>query len=186
MRTLTTVTLTLVVLAVGGLLFAVSGVYDMGADAPHWPVTYRLMAGVRDRSIAHASAEIAVPGFSNRTQFLKGAGHYAAMCAGCHLSPGDSNSDLRAGLYPQPPNLSTVLIPPAQAFWAIKHGIKMSAMPAWGASHDDATIWSMVSFLQTLPTLSAEQYRKIVAEAPPDEDMDMKMDGESPTGHSGH
>ncbi len=188
MRAFTVVAVTLVVLAVGGWLFAVSGVYDMGADAPHWPVTYRLMNTVRDRSIAHASADIAVPGLSNHDQVLKGAGQYAAMCAGCHLSPGVPNSEVRAGLYPQPPNLSAVRIPPAQAFWAIKHGIKMSAMPAWGSSHDDATIWSMVSFLQTLPTLSAEQYRKIVAEAPPDEDMDMEMemDAKSPPGHSGH
>jgi hypothetical protein len=43
----------------------------------------------------------------------------------------------------------------------------------------------MVSFLQTLPTLSAEQYRQIVSEAPPDEDMDIKMDAKSPSGHSG-
>jgi hypothetical protein len=55
----------------------------------------------------------------------------------------------------------------------IKHGIKMSAMPAWGASHDDATIWSMVAFLQKLPGMSAQEYKDIVARAPPDDDMDM-------------
>lgn len=94
----------------------------------------------------------------------------------CHLAPGVSKSETRSGLYPQPPNLATVRIPAAQAFWAIKHGIKMSAMPAWGSSHDDETIWSLVAFLQILPTLTAEQYKKTVAEAPPDVDMDMKMD----------
>ena len=31
-------------------------------------------------------------------------------------------------------------------------------MPAWGLSHDDDVIWSMVAFLQKLPTLNAEQY----------------------------
>ena len=58
----------------------------------------------------------------------------------------------------------------------IKHGIKMSAMPAWGSSHDDATIWSMVAFLQKLPDLSPTQYKDIVARAPPDEDMDEASD----------
>jgi mono/diheme cytochrome c family protein len=66
------------------------------------------------------------------------------------------------------------------AFWTIKHGIKMSAMPAWGASHDDATIWSMVAFLQRLPDLDAAQYKQMVAAAPPDEDMDM---GKGDAGH---
>jgi mono/diheme cytochrome c family protein len=185
MRTFATAALTLVVLATGGTLFILSGLYDMGADAPHWPATYRLLAELRDRSIARASADIAVPGLSNHDQVSKGAGQYAAMCAGCHLSPGVTQSELRSGLYPQPPNLSAIRIPPAQAFWAIKHGIKMSAMPAWGSNHDDATIWSMVSFLQTLPNLNAEQYRKIVAEAPPDEDMDMQMEMKPPTGRPG-
>jgi hypothetical protein len=62
------------------------------------------------------------------------------------------DTELRKGLYPQPPDLARNGIgDPAQAFWAIKHGIKMSAMPAWGRSHDDAAIWDMVAFLKVLP-----------------------------------
>jgi mono/diheme cytochrome c family protein len=94
------------------------------------------------------------------------------MCTGCHLAPGMAESEIRPGLYPQPPNLSQVRIDPRAAFWTIKHGIKMSAMPAWGGSHDDATIWSMVAFLQKLPGLTPAQYKAIVAKAPPDEDME--------------
>jgi mono/diheme cytochrome c family protein len=71
--------------------------------------------------------------------------------------------------------LSRTRIDPKVAFWAIKHGIKMSAMPAWGSTHDNATIWSMVAFLQKLPALNATQYNEIVAKAPPDEDMDMPV-----------
>lgn len=82
-------------------------------------------------------------------------------------------SEIRSGLYPLPPNLSQVQVNPKVAFWTIKHGIKMSAMPAWGATHDDATIWSIVAFVQKLPHLGAAEYKDIVAKAPPDEDMDM-------------
>jgi mono/diheme cytochrome c family protein len=89
------------------------------------------------------------------------------------LKPGMKDSEIRPGLYPQPPNLSQVRVDPKVAFWAIKHGIKMSAMPAWGASHDDPTIWSMVAFLQKLPGMTPQQYEDLVAKAPPDEDMDM-------------
>jgi hypothetical protein len=66
----------------------------------------------------------------------------------------------------------------ADATLVLKHGIKMSAMPAWGGSHDDATIWSMVAFLQKLPDLSPKQYKEIVARAPPDDDMDMGQGNE--------
>lgn len=79
---------------------------------------------------------------------------------------------MRPGLYPQPPDLSKVSVDPREAFWVIKHGLKMSAMPAWGLSHDDETIWSMVAFLQKLPSMTAVQYKEIVAKAPPDDDME--------------
>jgi mono/diheme cytochrome c family protein len=85
------------------------------------------------------------------------------------------DSEIRAGLYPQPPNLSQQPVDPREAFWVIKHGIKMSGMPAWGATHDDPTIWSMVAFLQKLPGMTPAQYKDMVAKAPPDDDMDMDM-----------
>ncbi|BFI95783.1 MAG: hypothetical protein RSP_12930 [Rhodanobacter sp.] len=157
--------------AVAGI-YIESGAYDIGADAPHWKPTYALLETLRDRSI-HARAEnLAVPDLGDPQLILKGAGQYAAMCTGCHLAPGMRDSEIRPGLYPQPPILSQRRIDPRVAFWVIKHGIKMSAMPAWGSSHDDATIWSMVAFLQKLPGLTPAQYQAIVAKAPPDDDMD--------------
>lgn len=178
MRTISTIAVTLGALVLGVTLFVYSGRYDMGADAPHWPATHRLLTTLRDRSIAARSAKLQPPDLQDAALISKGAGHYAAMCVGCHLAPGIANSEIRPGLYPQPPNLAQVRIAPNVAFWAIKHGIKMSAMPAWGASHDDPTIWSMVAFLQKLPDLDAAQYKQIVAAAPPDEDMDMR-DGDA-------
>jgi hypothetical protein len=83
-----------------------------------------------------------------------------------------------AGAVPQPPNLSKFRADPREAFWVIKHGIKMSAMPAWGLSHDDAMIWSMVAFVQKLPDMTPQQYQDIVARAPPDEDREMGDDAE--------
>jgi mono/diheme cytochrome c family protein len=171
MKMLLCLAVTAAAFTLGSVLFVYSGLYDIGADAPHWPVTRRLISILRERSIAGHSAELQAPNLRDPTLVLKGAGQYAAMCVGCHLAPGMENSEIRPGLYPQPPNLAQVRIAPNVAFWAIKHGIKMSAMPAWGASHDDATIWSMVAFLQRLPDLDNMQYKQIVAQAPPDEDM---------------
>lgn len=131
------------------------------------------METARDQSIEHYASAVTVPPNLNDPQLiLKGAGQYAAMCTGCHLAPGKAHSEIRPGLYPQPPNLSKMHVDPREAFWVIKHGLKMTAMPAWGTGHDDATIWSMVAFLQKLPDMSAAQYKAIVAIAPPDDDMD--------------
>ncbi|HKZ09144.1 MAG TPA: c-type cytochrome [Rhodanobacteraceae bacterium] len=169
-----------VVIAIGAAIWAWSGLYNIGADDHHWKVTYNALQTVRDRSIHVRSKDVKVPNLDDPQLVLKGAGQYAAMCTDCHLRPGMESSELREGMYPQPPIFSKAHVDPKDAFWVIKHGVKMSAMPAWGGSHDDQTIWSMVAFLEKLPGMTPEQYKAIVAKAPPDEDMDMDEGG----GHS--
>ena len=167
-----TVVVVLAVLALAAGIFAYSGVYNVGADDPHTRPVFALMQILRNRSIHLRARDIKVPNLQDPQLILKGAGQYAAMCTGCHLRPGMKTSEIRPGLYPQPPILAQTHVNPQDAFWVIKHGIKMSAMPAWGFSHDDDTIWSMVAFLEKLPGMTPEQYQAIVAKAPPDEDMD--------------
>jgi mono/diheme cytochrome c family protein len=182
--TIITTTTTLVVIGIVGIgAFVYSGIYNIGADDHHTRPVYALMRTLRERSIESRAKDLRVPNLDDPQLILKGAGQYAAMCTGCHLAPGMADSEIRPGLYPQPPELSKFRSYPREAFWVIKHGIKMSAMPAWGSSHDDATIWSMVAFLQKLPDLSPGQYKDIVARAPPDEDMDEASDHDGADAH---
>jgi hypothetical protein len=176
-----------VVIAIGLGLFVYSGIYNIGADDHHTKPVFAVLQTLRNRSIHVRSDDIKVPNLNDPQLILKGAGQYAAMCTGCHLRPGQENSELRKGMYPQPPNLSKVHVDPRDAFWVIKHGIKMSAMPAWGldGSHDDPTIWSMVAFIEKLPGMTPAQYKTIVAKAPPDEDMDMDDGGGHSHSHGG-
>ena len=175
----------LAILAAGAGGFVYSGIYDIGADDHHTRPVFAALQTLRERSIHRRAADIKVPDLDDPQLILKGAGQYAAMCTGCHLAPGTGDSELRAGMYPQPPDLTKVRVDPREAFWVIKHGIKMSAMPAWGmAGHDDPTIWSMVAFLEKLPGMTPVQYKAIVAKAPPDEDMDMGRD-HADAGHPG-
>ncbi|HOZ25762.1 MAG TPA: c-type cytochrome [Hyphomonadaceae bacterium] len=167
-----TVAVVLGVLAVGAGTFVYSGIYNIGADDHHTKPVFAVMQTLREQSIHARSKHITVPNLDDEQLILKGAGQYAAMCTECHLKPGMKDSEIRPGLYPQPPNLSQVRVEPKEAFWVIKHGIKMSAMPAWGLSHDDATMWSMVAFLQKLPDMTPAQYKDMVARAPVDHDMD--------------
>ena len=179
-----TVVVVLLVLAIGAGIFVYSGLYNIGADDHHTRPVFKIMQTLRDRSIHLRSKDLTVPDLEDPQLILKGAGQYAAMCTGCHLKPGMQESEIRPGLYPQPPVLSKVHVDPRDAFWIIKHGIKMSGMPAWGTTHDDPTIWSMVAFLEKLPDMSPAQYRDIVAKAPPDEDMHEHGGGHSHGGAS--
>ncbi len=154
MKVLAILLSTLVALTAASAVFVWSGVYDIGADRPHWPLTAWVIATLRDRSIAHQATGITVPDLDDPQRIRRGAEHYAEMCAACHLTPGMHETELRTGLYPQPPDLfKHGAHDAAEAFWVIKHGVKLTAMPAWGLSHDDAAIWDMVAFVRKLPTL---------------------------------
>ena len=154
------VLLLLVAVAVGGLIW--SGAYDIAADDPHWRLTEETLEMVRDRSIEARASGVEVPDLANESLVRAGAGNYDAMCERCHLEPGEQRSELSLGLNPAPPNLTKDRIDdPAEAFWVIKHGIKMTGMPAFGPTHDEATIWSMVSFLQKIDELTPEQKRAL-------------------------
>jgi hypothetical protein len=45
----------------------------------------------------------------------------------------------------------------------IKHGVKMSGMPAWGKSMDDRYIWGMVALLQQFPQMTKSRYDELVS-----------------------
>jgi mono/diheme cytochrome c family protein len=175
------------VLTIGAGVFVYSGLYNIGADDYHTKPVFMVLQTLRDHSIQHRSKDLIVPNLEDPQLILKGAGQYAAMCTSCHLAPGMHDSEIRPGLYPQPPNLSQQHFDAKAEFWVIKHGLKMSAMPAWGGSHDDATIWSMVAFLQKMPNMTPQQYKDMIAKAPPDEDMDMDaVDSRHDNHHHSH
>jgi|SRR5277367_5469277 len=153
---------TLAVLAIGGAAFVESGVYDIGADDHHTKLTLALIEQLRERSISVRSQSIEPPPLEDPDKIAAGARRYAALCAGCHLAPGVTHSEIRTGLYPHPPSLAQEDTRDARrAFWTIKHGIKMSAMPAWGKTLEDAAVWDVVAFVLKLPTMTPEKYQEL-------------------------
>lgn len=163
---------TLGLLAVVAIGVVQTGMIDIGADTPHGDWVTKWIGHAREQSISRRIADLKPPaGLANPERSRRGAGNYEAMCVGCHLSPGADDSEIRQGLYPQPPNLATASAEAstegaARQFWIIKHGIMASGMPAWSkGGMDDAAIWDLVAFIQQLPKLSSEQYRQLVAKS---------------------
>lgn len=163
-RTLLIVAAVLVALTAVGAVIIGAGLYNVAADEPHTSVVLRMLETARERSIAVRADDIEVPKLDDPTMVRRGAGNYDAMCVGCHLAPGKADSELSAGLYPAPPDLTEdTRLNPTEVFWVIKHGIKATGMPAWGKSMEDPYIWDLVAFVRNLPSLSAEQYAAEVA-----------------------
>ena len=172
---------------IGASLGVYAGLYNVAADVPHTQPVFWLMTTARERSVAVRAKDIEVPNdLADPKRITLGAGQYAEMCAGCHLAPGMKRTEIARGLYPRAPELRRKgRLTPAEQFWVVKHGIKMTGMPAWGVTHDDEVLWDVVAFLRKLPDLSADQYQALVKSAPKTHDemmMDMGRDNE-PDGH---
>jgi len=157
-------------------LFVYAGAYDIGADAPHSAPVAWMIEQVRDRSVAARARAIAPPAdLASPGRIAAGAGLYAEMCAGCHLAPGMERTEISQGLYPPAPLLTRGGdLSPAEEFWIIKHGIKLTGMAAWGRTHDDTLIWDMVAFLRRAPSLDTASYQALVKAAPADHDEMMR------------
>lgn len=157
-------------------IFIYGGIYNIGADAPHSRLVFGALEELRKRAIASYSRDVKPPADLNDSKRIAaGAGLYNEMCTGCHLGPGVERSELSQGLYPSAPELARGDdLTPAEQFWVIKHGVKLTAMPAWGKTHDDQLIWDMVAFIRQLPKMSPGQYKRAVDNAPADHDELMK------------
>ena len=154
-----------------------AGLYNIAADVPHTQPVYWLFDTVRERSIAARARNIIVPNdLDNANRISGGAGQYAEMCSGCHLAPGMKRTEISRGLYPRAPELRRKTdLTPAEQFLVIKHGVKMTGMPAWGVTHEDELLWDVVAFVRKLPELTPEQYDTLVKNAPKHEEIMQEM-----------
>jgi mono/diheme cytochrome c family protein len=161
-----------------------AGAYDVAADIPHTQPVYWLLQTVRQQSIAARATEVAVPAdLAEPKRVASGAAQYDEMCSSCHLAPGMKRTEISQGLYPRAPELRRgSSLSTAEEFWVVKHGIKLTGMPAWGVTHDDKLLWDVVAFLRKLPELNADQYQALV-KSPPKTHEEMMHETQMGTGH---
>ena len=156
-----------------------SGLYNIAADVPHTQPVYWLIETVRNQSVAMRARDVIVPNdLNDANRISRGAGQYAEMCSSCHLAPGMERTEISQGLYPRAPELRRQTdLTPGEQFWIVKHGMKMTGMPAWGVTHQDELLWDVVAFVRKLPKLTPEQYETLVKNAPKHEEImqDMEM-----------
>lgn len=148
----------------GGAIFVYAGVYNVAATEQHTAPVFWLLDAAQRRSIQQRAREITVPPLSDRAMIERGVRLYRDNCVQCHGAPGVAPDAFALGLTPLPANLALTVREwkqPAELYWVVKYGIKMSGMPAWEYRLDDADLWAVVAFLKTLPTLAPHDYREI-------------------------
>lgn len=155
--------LLLLVLAVGAVGILYSGAYDISASSGHSRVGQWVLENTMANSVRSRAADIQAPRSFAPAAVLAGGSEYKAMCQQCHGGPGAKRAEWAEGLVPLPPDLtkSAVEWRPNEIYWIVKHGIKMTAMPAFGEAHGEETLWSIAGFVEQLPTMAPQQYAAI-------------------------
>ena len=166
MKVLGTLLTSLVIVALSATAFVYSGWYNVAATEPHAQITRKVLEITMKNSVTARAKDIAVPDLSAPDMVKRGASHYSGNCAVCHGAPGVERGAIGKGLMPRPPNLAERAPHwnPAELYWIVKHGIRMTGMPAWGETHKEYDLWAIVSFLVRMPKLSAEDYRRLAPE----------------------
>lgn len=161
------VLLVLAVLGTGICIYA--GVPQVGADVEHKPATYWLLQTIRERSVARQARGVApgMPAQMDEQMLHAAVIGFEGMCAGCHAPPGRDASALARGLNPPAPDLAIVAgqRSAAELFWVIRHGIRMTGMPAWGKTHADDELWPLVALMLRFPDMDGKEYARMLAAA---------------------
>jgi mono/diheme cytochrome c family protein len=142
-----------VVLVILALIGIYSGIYNVAAIRPAGAAETWFFGTIADRSVARHARGIRVPALTDAAMIQRGNVRYHELCAACHGAPDAPPAPMAKGLNPSPPNLAASAheLSPATLFWVTKNGIRMTGMPAWGASQSDAQIWDLIAYMETMP-----------------------------------
>ena len=141
------------------ILILATGAINIGADVKPGLIERTLAPWARDRSVERRALKGANPRGGDPAAITLGFGHYRENCIICHGAPGVPGAELSKGLNPSAPSLGKGEkdTPDGELFWFIKHGVRMTPMPAWGPTHSDEEIWAIAAFIRHLPDLSAQE-----------------------------
>lgn len=157
-----------VILGLTGVVFFIySGLFDVSASVPHAAITKWAMSTTMHASVERRAKGVTVPDLAQEELILAGVNDFEAMCIACHGAPGKQPDAMGQGLNPPAPDLqkSAQHLSAAELFWVVKNGIKMTGMPAWGATHDDAALWPVVALMTQLPKLDQAKYESLLERA---------------------
>ena len=141
------------------ILVLAMGVINMGADVKPGLIEKTLAPWAVDRSVGKRAPKEKNPYAGDPAAIATGLDHYRENCVICHGAPDVAGAELSKGINPPAPLLGKEGddTPDGELFWVIKHGIRMTAMPAFGPTHTDEEIWKIVAFIHHLPDLTAPE-----------------------------
>ena len=175
------VVITLAVLILGGLGFAMLGFFPTAANVQPPHLEQHLAMSAVDASMERHAPRISNPLTPNDQNLEDGMKLYTMNCALCHGGLDKKPSTLSASFYPPPPSL--VSDPPDDPEWhlfyTIRTGVRYTGMPAWDKTLSEQDMWKITMFLShmdKLPPAVQEFWKTSYGVAPGPEQNDEKKE----------
>jgi mono/diheme cytochrome c family protein len=165
------VAVTLVVLILGGLGFAMLGFFPTPANVEPPHLERHLAMSAVDASMERHAPRVSNPLTPTDQNLEDGMKLYTMNCALCHGGLDRKAVSLANSFYPPPPNL--ISDPPDDPEWhifyTIRTGVRYTGMPAWDKTLSEQDIWkitSLLSHLDKLPPTVQEFWKTTFGVAP--------------------
>jgi mono/diheme cytochrome c family protein len=164
MRTLAGIGILAIIVVIGSTVFLFGGYFNVAASESDPGIVNWALIKVRMASVDRRARSLSPPDNLDDPEIVHaGARAFAERgCANCHGAPGVNWQKFSEGLNPDPPDLKDIARErePGELFWVIKNGIKMTAMPSFGAiGVEDKEIWPIVAFIRKLPNVSEADFK---------------------------
>jgi len=146
----------LVALTLGIYLAVEAGLIPANADAKPSRLERWLARTSLHAMLAREAPRAGNPITPTDANLIAGIRLYAQNCAVCHGGADGNPSKIARGLYQRPPQLAKDGVeddPEGVTYWKIDHGIRFTAMPAFGSSLRDQQIWQITLFLKRMDAL---------------------------------
>jgi mono/diheme cytochrome c family protein len=151
------VIVTLAILILGGLGFALLGFFPTNANAVPPKFESHIAMSAVDASTDRRAPHINSPVLPTDQNLIDGMKIYTMNCAGCHGTLDKKPSAFGGSFYPPAPRL--ILDPPDDPDWhthyVIHNGIRYTGMPAWDKTLSDDDMWKVTIFLSHIEKLPA-------------------------------
>ena len=129
------------------------GFAEVASDATPSQWESRLMRAAVVASVQRRASQLKAPAPVSDDALVEGGRLYVAGCTGCHGEIKRAGIDLSH--YPRVPQFAhaPAEYSEAEMFWIVKHGVRMTAMSAYGPFYSDQQMWAIAGFLHRIRNL---------------------------------
>ncbi|HEY1924107.1 MAG TPA: cytochrome c [Candidatus Acidoferrum sp.] len=151
-----------ILLALVVLAYFALGFGDTRGDVKPSGWETALMRPAVRAAVRRNAANLSTPSTATEQSIIAGGKLYVLGCMGCHGEPGKPYTEDHANFPPVPqlPHVGTQYSEP-EIYWIVRHGIRFTAMSAYGPFYKEDQLWSLAAFIHRINTLTPAEIQSI-------------------------